>query len=280
MNNYQIAYDAKDVSANVKAFLTENKAIFWNVFRPLLPYIIGLHLLDIVLAAAGLTFIQYLPIGHVLASYFMTALVITWHRVTLHGPDNFVPMNPFKPQKNELIFIGMGLVVFGLFPFLSAVLTFGIGGGLGAVLKMPVLSIVFLVLALGFFLWSLYYICLFLFYFPARALNTPITLKESAYLTRGYIWKILWGGFRTSFKILIAVFLYTIVGAVLIGVFLTVTGNAQTQNIVLNQIMTFVFELPLTVYFAPILSVIGVMVLSNYYQHALQNKPPFEKKPL
>jgi hypothetical protein len=43
-----------------------------------------------------------------------------------------------------------------------------------------------------------------------------------------------------------------------------------------NVIPMFFVQLPVYVFFTPIFTVLWVTVLSNYYQHALQNKPVSE----
>ncbi|MCE7886746.1 MAG: hypothetical protein DYH13_04485 [Alphaproteobacteria bacterium PRO2] len=160
-----------ETAKNARAFVRDNQDMFWTILKPLLPFIIGFELLNI--------FIDHwifpdgskrLNIGSMMSSYFLGALMISWHRVVIHGPDRYVPMNPFKPKKNELafIFVPFGLVVlYAVAAGVLAVLSAKLGGPVIAVVILAALSIFGLV---AFFKIS--------FYLPARAVDARITLRN------------------------------------------------------------------------------------------------------
>jgi hypothetical protein len=243
----------KDTSKNTRGFIKENKDIFLNVLKPLLPWIIGLHLFDLILTIA---FEIEIGVGGLIASYFYTVLVITWHRVVIHGPDNYIAMNPYKPKRHELIFIGMGILL-GVVPIIIGVLvgaTFIISAALAVILILAVI------------IASLYFGYKFSFYFPAKAVDNSITFKQSYRLTTGYYWKFMGSLFLTPLRVFLILIAYMIVGIPLL-IFLSTTVEALNPSI-----LGFLFSVPIFSYFTPLLYVYGVTVLSNYYQYALQNK--------
>ncbi|NCT40119.1 MAG: hypothetical protein GW778_00450 [Alphaproteobacteria bacterium] len=257
----------KDTAKNVNHFIKENMEVFWDVFKPLIPYIVALHLFDIVITnffmpidAKSGERIDF-TLGGLIAGYFYTCLAITWHRVVIHGPDNFTPMNPFKPKKSELAFIGMGIALFaGIF----------VGGfifGLLAAIINPFL----LILIIPFIFFATYAWLKCMFYFPSKATGNTITLKQSFEMTKGYMWK-MYAAYIVAF---IKLFLILIGLVIVMGMAVAALGFASAK-LGLNESLTMsvvqtMFVIPLTVFFQPIFTIIWVTVLSNYYQYVLQN---------
>lgn len=246
----------KDTSQNVRNFVDENKDVFWDVFKPLMPYIVTLFFIDTVLAA----FFNFpFPIGQIISSYFMMALIITWHRVVIHGRDNYVPVNPLAPKKSELMFIGMGV-----FLSLAGILAIFSFTYFGALLGKPVAFVGAFVSVVLF----IFMIFRFSFYFPAKATGAPITLAQSYRMSGGYCVKIFIANLRATFRLLILAICYGLVFGIIVGVLSTVlSGSAGIAHLV-----QFAFQMPLKLYFEPLITVIGITVLSNYYQYVLQNK--------
>lgn len=253
---------ARDTSKNIKDFLKTNRSILWGLVKSLAPWIAGLTLFDIIVTH------MFFPdskngfmLGQLISGYFYTALVISWHRVAIHGPENFTPMDPFKPQKHELVFIGMGMLL-----FVSAIAAGALAGA--TVFIHPVIAIVSVAIIMIAAMYLGYKIC---FYFPAKAVNNSITFKESYSLTKGYFWKLMAAYFLASFKYIIGMILYMILMTVFFILVATITGEAL-ENSALESILAFMFTLPILLYFYPLFYAVGVTALSNYYQHAIQNK--------
>jgi hypothetical protein len=258
--HYTPTLNIMETSRNIRNFVNANKSTLFEIFRPFAPYIVGLMLIDTIITL----FMQksgsahQFQLGHILSGYFLIVLIITWHRVVIHGPDNYERMNPFKPKKSEWIFMGMWI-------FLS-VATVVICVVVGAV------SIMFgafsLIIALtGLLIGAIYIGYKVCFYFPARAVNSSITLKQSFSLTKGYIWKLVGATFMASLKTLGLLFLYML----FVVISISVTGYIFGAGVI-THIVGFLLALPTTLYFQPLLTAYGVTGLSNYYMHAMQNK--------
>jgi hypothetical protein len=268
MLHYTPTRGAFDAAKNIRNFVQDNKQVFWDILNPLLPFIIGLTLFDFII---NLLFFpmteekEAFNLGQLVANYFYAALIISWHRVVIHGPDKYVAVNPLKPKKSELAFMGMAILV-GISSVLFAIifaLAGMLGGPLGAVLGVCV--------GFGVAAYGAYKVC---FYFPAKAAGADITLKQSFDLTKGYFWKLMGAGFLASIKMILIVIGYLIVMGLLAGVLFSTlfTGGS------LGHIFVFVMALPIYVYFQPILTIIGVTALSNYYLYAIQNRPAADNR--
>ncbi len=254
MKHFKATKSIFETAANTRAFVKDNKDVFWAAFKPLIPYIFGLLLLDLIISfIIGRTF----SFGSFAANYFFAALAITWHRVVLLGPDQYEAMNPFKPKKHELIFMLMGvgvalvvLAIVGLFIAVSAIL-----------------GPVFLALSvfLGIFL-SIFLSARFGFYFPAKAVNADLSLINAFHLSKGYVFNLLTAPFFACWRLILGM-----MGAIIVAsIFMALLSQfAQGQ-----AIFEFLIQLPILFYFQPLLTIIGITILSNYYQHALQNKAP------
>ncbi len=269
MTHFTPTYRTKETSRNIRIFIEDNMPIFWQIMKPLMPFIVGLLFLDAVLDAFVLPQEgEHTPqsgIGSLLSSYFYTALVIDWHRVVIHGPENFTPMNPLKPKKHELAFLGMGIVL-GIGLFLIMIVAMLPGVFLG-----PVGIFLSVILALG----SVFYFGYkFSFYFPAKAVDNAITFRESFRLTKGYLWKLIATGIRASAKLWLLLLAYIlVVFAVMASMAFITSGTGP-----LFHLVVFLIQLPMALYFQPLLTIIGVTALSNYYMHAMQNKAEAHKE--
>ena len=252
----------KDTAQNVKDFISTNHDLFLSLWKPLIPYVFGLTVLDIIVTSFFMDDDSEFSLGGIIASYFMVALVISWHRVVIHGPDNFTAMNPFKPQKHELVFMGVG-VLLGLMFFIFGV----ISGLLGALMGTYVLVPLLIVAMIG----SFYIMYKLSFYFPAKAVNSAITFKQSFDLTKGYCWKMVLATLLAALKIILLMILYIVIASLVLG------GLASfLSGPIAESILTILLVTPIVLYVQPMVTLIGVTVLSNYYQHALQHKPHSE----
>lgn len=259
MEKYQPTLGARETARNIKGFIAENKAEFWKIFKPLMPYIIVLALLDVVITDLYMPESDNgFPLGSVISGYFFSVLAISWHRVVINGVDNYEPMNPFKPKRHELMFIVMGFVI-AIGMIVAGVALVAISYMMGVMAAAVVVMI-----ALIGFTFVFFRLCL---YFPAKAVNAEITLRQVFDLSKGYLWKCMNASFFASLKMMILLFVYMIVMVVvMVPVYMSGSG------VVPMAAFEFILTLPMVIYFSPILTIIGVTVLSNYYLYALQHQ--------
>lgn len=255
----------KDTSQNVRQFVKDNKNAFWDVFKPLLPWILLFHLGDIVL---GYFFfepdpktggVQETGVGRIFTAYFYACLIISWHRVVIHGPERYTPVNPFKPRKSELVFMGMVIA-------LSVAMILGI---------LPFAALVFIDSAYIFsmliaFIGLFYIILRFCLYFPAKATGNDLTLRQAFRMSKGLFLKIVGACFLAPLKLIFGMFAFTI-GIISIMLILVSITEIYREEVML--VITLIHVFFVDIYFDPLLTIFGVTVVSNYYQYVLQYKP-------
>tara|TARA_R110001592_G_scaffold29350_9_gene106606 strand:- start:25202 stop:25999 length:798 start_codon:yes stop_codon:yes gene_type:complete len=260
MEHYKPEFYVEEASKNIRGFVKANNDKLWDIFIPLIPFIFGLNLLDALVT--GLYFpnsrMGFMG-GELLATYFTMVLVISWHRVVINGPDHYVPMNPFKPQKHELGFIGMGLALWALIVGVAYGVSFFLSP-FGAGITLLVLAVSVIVLA-----YVSYRLC---FYFPAKAIDKSITLEEAYAMSNGYLLKIIFSSILASLRVIALAILASIVTVIIVKIAMP---TSQTPSVG-NQMAEFAKSLPMMLYFQPILSVIGVTAISNYYMWAKSNQ--------
>lgn len=253
---------ARDTGKNARNFIKDNTEILRDIVKPLLIWIIGFALLDTII-----TIIYFsesdsgFGLFGILSGYLFTCIAISWHRVVIHGPDNFKPMTPLKPKKHELAFLGMGLAL-GLMGFIL-----GATGG-ATFFVHPVLG------GIGIFagiLLAAYLGYKFSFYFPAKAVDSSITLGQSFKMTQGYFWKMMAAYLFTTWRLLLLMVAYFLIASLIIGLVITSVEGSPSEALITN-ILAFFVAIPILTYFYPIMYGLIVTVLSNYYQHAVQNK--------
>lgn len=270
MKHYTPTLGTRDTAKNVRSFVMEHHAVFLDILNPLLPPIMALLMLDFVVTQL------YFPdskngftLGAMISGYFFTALVISWHRVVLDGPDRYEPVNPYKPKKHELAFLGMGILI-GILIVLFC-LSLGL---IGALLGPAGIAIAVLAAITG----SIYIVYRLSFYFPAKAINQSITLKQSYALSKGYFWKLAGSSLLASLKTIGLCLVYVVASFVVLAVIaFFAAGPDQGPGFIFN-LLVFVLSLPIDLYFSPLLGLFGVTALSNYYQWAINN-PPASKEP-
>ena len=246
----------------IRIFTKDNMNAFWAALKPLLPYILGLHAFDLIVNLIFRDLEGGFGLGSLIAAYFYACFAINWHRVVLHGAARAKPMNPFKPEKTDLAFIGMGIALF-----------FGL-------IILSILSGIFITLGvIGFILFAMSIIGLtiafakFCFYFPAKAVKSHMSLKESFHATTGYLIKILTAPFVASWRVLLGFIGYGIAGAVVIGLVIAALGqNPDDPPSAVALILAYLYYVPILVFFQPVMQALWIGILSNYYQHYQQNK--------
>lgn len=254
--------NATETGRDVRAFVKQFRPVFWRLLKPLLPWIIAGYLLDSVLSyyveAEG-----SLGLGTLIGAYFLVSLAISWHRVVIDGPERAVPMNPFKPQRHELAFIGVAIGL-GLLAFVAA---FGIG--LLSALIHPIVAIVSAFIVLVAAMYAGVRIAI---YFPAKAVNRSLTLKQAYALTDGLVWKILWAPMIASWRLILGLAGYLLVFAIVIAVVAMQDPDGMLIPVMWQYVLGFAIGLPMIIYFEPLLYVLGVGCLSNYYLYAIQRQ--------
>lgn len=264
---YQPTGGILDTGRNVRSFMKENMPVFWDIVKPLLPFLALFLLLDLLVAEyliepnpeTG----QKADIGifGIFSAYLIICISISWHRVVIHGPEHYTPVNPLKPTKSELLFIG---TILGLFITAFAIT---IAVVLAAKMIFPALiPLVFIALiVLLIFLASR-----ISFYFPSKATGGDLTLNQSFQLSKGYVLRLIFTPFFAMWKMLLIYLGYVILGVAVMYGLGYILGQAAGEGL-LSVFLLFLFGAPIQLYFEPLLAVIGVTVLSNFYQHALHN---------
>ncbi len=296
-------------SKKVQNYVKEHKSEFWDLLKMYGPYLFALVILVIVATSLNLQKIislsqqvhtadteaaanaakeelhkfstnpyasPYGLLGIVFQlgmGYITAAFAISWHRLVLLGSQQYQPMNLFKPEKNEIHFILLMMVLTHIIPFAIG-FTYGFIAGGSSISINAVMS---LSLFIGYVVW-IYLFYKFIFYFPAKAVNQSITLGQSFKMTNGYFWKLFWTSIRAIVKTMLWMVLFMFVGGIAISILTAILvfglglfgGHDDFSGTMM--LAAQLVNIPLYVYFVPLMIVIGVTVISNYYQHALQNK--------
>ena len=186
MEHFTPTLYSKDTGKNVREFVKEHKDEVWKIFKPFMPFIVSLYFLD---AMVNEYYYQgsedKFEWGALLAKYFILCLTISWHRVVIRGLGNYKPMNPFKLQKHELMFLSVAIML--------PVSMFAVFGGfifLGTAMKFAGLAFIGIIglLAMAYIAFR------FSFYFPGKAVDGDITLKKAFGMTKGVFLEGILGG--------------------------------------------------------------------------------------
>lgn len=300
MNDFEIALKPKDVALNARNFVKAHKSELRQTMVAVYPYLIiftALSLYFTYLMNTGDLEEQKLlasnkNLAHLFASvqkqhldrllnpvfyfsvvtniaiaYCFAVIAIGWHRLVLLGSKNYEPMSFLNPQKCELEFVFLWTLIGTLLPFIPEFMI--VGGGY-----------VFFPVFFAFVLFP-YLSFKISYYFPAKALNSEVTLFHSFKLTKGYLGKFFFAMFRVMWRIslvLLFCFLFvTMMGSVLSNIAFPKEDDFMRD--VYAGFFTFPMnELMLVFIFQPLFTVLGVTVLSNYYQHAMRHNTEFYKQ--
>ncbi|MCE7886745.1 MAG: hypothetical protein DYH13_04480 [Alphaproteobacteria bacterium PRO2] len=83
-------------------------------------------------------------------------------------------------------------------------------------------------------------------------------------MTTGYVWKLISAGFLSSWRL----FLISVIVGGVCGVISGMFFDAHTLGF---RLVLFILILPIVAYVSPLVAALGVTVLSNYYQWAINN---------
>lgn len=265
MPGIQPTYGIIETGRNVYAFTNAHKKELWGILLPLLPWILALHFFDVVAQAVLPPEKEIFAFGSLFATYFYACFAISWHRVLLFGAEHAQRMNPFKPEKSDLGFFFMGLVLWVAFFVMGFAVGYLQATGSSMTLYAAISTFVLL-----------YFFYKMSFYFPAKAVRSHMSLHESFMRTRGYFWRMVIAPFLSMWRSLLVFCLFFIMMVIVIGAVAPVLGyiNPEVPPPPAFQLLLGVLITPAVVYFYPLFYAYGVGVLSNYYQHALQMGPP------
>lgn len=263
MERFDPSYPLLETGANVRNFVKTNKSEFWEIFKPLLPFIVGLQFLDALITHTFFSESEFNFFGGGLLSvYFTMTLSLSWYRVVIHGVHNYTPMNPFKPQRHELPFIGLGLVI-GIGVFLSVVMFKNWDAYLSTLGLSDNVILIFLSTV---FLLAIYFSYRFSFYFPSKATDSDITLNEAYQLNYSYLLLLFGVMFLVYWRIVVQMLIFSILWILFFGRIHWLFFSYEEYP----SILYFIMILPYIAYFGPLLTVLGATVFSNYYLYAVQ----------
>ncbi|MGH1377834.1 MAG: hypothetical protein ACRBB3_03345 [Alphaproteobacteria bacterium] len=192
--------------------------------------------------------------------YCFAVVAVGWHRLVLLGRNNYTSMSFLNPKKHEIEFVIMWTVMGTILPFLMVYL-----------FKIDIWLVILLSVIFPYLFFKVS------FYFPAKALDSNVSLISSFQLTNGYFFKFLFAMMRSCILVAIVYALVAlIIGSVAASLAQDWYGDQMTSDLVRSMYEQMVGQPVMSVIavfiFQPIFTVLGVTVLSNYFQHAMQNK--------
>lgn len=293
MSDFQITNTPKEAAFNIRMFVKEHREEYKIIFSPLIPYLtvivivtIGYNLLmqSMVLefikdnpppskAQDVLTYLNasqshvasnplsYLSIViSVIYAYCFAVLAINWHRVVLLGVGRYEPMNILSPKKHEKNFVLVWVMIGTLIPYLT-----------GAVLGI---NIALIIISVVIFPYILFKIC---FYFPAKALDSHLSFKNSFKLTNGCFWAFILTTIRSCWRVALVFFIIMTVIGMISAIIASITfpdyHTAPYLKSAYNQIVGEVFNIIISTFiFSPLFTILGVTLVSNFYQYTLRHR--------
>ena len=278
----------KDVSHNVRDFTRRRRKQFWQLIWHVVPWQIVVHVAAIAMPLFDFMslsdyFLAYAAFNVLIAAlngYLLAVIAVSWHRLVINGSENYRIMDPFFPRWHEIQF----MLLLAALNVLFYVLAFGGGVLLPLVHStlydfLPVMVFNSVPSAMVLMLGSMFFgvfLSIFIsfkcpFYFPAKAANRAITLKESFRLTRGHFWNILVSCICALWRVFFCCLLYSVFSMFVLSEVLVFL----TDNVAILSVTHAIILLPFLIYFEPMILVISVSVISNYYLEATKNDEPY-----
>lgn len=266
--HFQPTSGIRETGRNTQNYVLNHLDTFWAILKPLLPYLFALLAFDqIIRMMLGIdpetgSYKEFM-LGEIVSAYFLSCLVISWHRVIIHGADNYKAVDPFKPEKRDIAYMAMAI---GL--IIAAMILGAVGGAITSIIHKGLFVI---------FLIALIPVILFLFmrlsfYFPAKATGADLTLKESFALSKGYALRLFFTPIFATWKVILATIVYAIIAfAIVFAIGMMLGGNINGASPV-SLMLEFIASLPIALFLNPLISILSITVLSNYYQYATQNQ--------
>lgn len=252
--------NASEAALAARNLVRDNKTFLWSLFKPMLPALLALDALS---AAVQLGFAESHTAAKVIEAlfqiigfYFYGLLGYSWHRFVLIGRDAVTPPDFFKPTSDQWRFLG-----YLALSAAASIVVMTVSAATGTVLLGKTGIIVGLLAGIVFSVWIGYKLC---FLLPSAAVGDGMTIRQSFTHTRGVFWKLLGSGFLASWRV-------AVVSALCVGTFVGVMtlliGSFEGSALVLAAAFLNVFGTLaiMDVFFNPLLTVLGVTILSNYY---------------
>lgn len=265
MPHFIPGFGSKKIAKDTNEFIKDNFDVFLNIFKPLAPCIAGLFILDALVNFLWMPEGKTFSIGSLAANYFLVCLIISWHRVVILGKDKYTATNPFKPNKNELLFMGSALLVFFIPMIIRLALSF-ISQSSDSFVTTALLGLI------ASLIISMFTYYKFAFYFPSKATGDNISIIQSMKMTKGYIEKIISTSIRAISGIIVKMLGFAAIGIIAAKILKMFIKQPSIEAYITPILYNFVFPLAFALYFLPLLIITGVTVLSYYYQSALKDK--------
>ena len=225
-------------------FLFQNYSLYLKILMPVLPFLLCVLALQI---AAELYFasgsIKSVLVGilGIMGVPLNALIAIPWHRAYLRSPtdDIYVSINNLTKHEYAFIYFATG------------------AASLGVLLNIPSgLVGFFFAVAAQFFMIRL------IFFFPAKAVDSDITLKEAYHLSKGYYWKFL----RKSFLALLPAVIIVVSTTAAISHLTEMAEGEQPFYLSFILINYMIFSFVLAVLF---ITPIMVTIISVLYAEAI-----------
>lgn len=192
--------------------------------------------------------------------------VLSWHRVSLNGPDSAKPVNPFTITGGDFKFI---LTFAGLAGTLSFVL-----GGMPYLAEKLIpaeaenLVLIANIVMLAVTVAAMYWFLRLSFLLPAQAQGVTLALDDVLRASRGMAWELFGVNFMAGLLFIVVLSVYLLVS----GMIATVSGGDAEMDKMSVEAISFVLSVPVH---AAIFFVIafGITALSRAYQWGMQNNP-------
>lgn len=245
-----------DTTKNVLNFMKVNTGMFWYYLKPFLPYLIVANLIGLGAKLAGVMVGEGgSDLGDIIAAFFISCFMITWHRFVMLGASRTVLVNPLMLKRHEWQYV-IAAVIMGL--FVTAIKMTGLLTGF-----LPALIVSLLALALtGLVIWG---IVRYSLYFPGKAINAHITPAQAVTLSQPYFWGIAGSYVLVTALLFVPMYIVALLLTVIAAMF---AGLGATAGMVAQHIIM----MPVDVVLVPMLAVGAATVLSNYYMLATGHK--------
>lgn len=260
-----------DLSKETYHFMRENMDVFWQNMKVILPLVLVLHVIGSL--AAYYNYASVVIICMLFVFFVNGLFVLSWHRISLLGPDNSLRYTKESIGKNEWLFIGLFLVVTMIGPMIVGGIAGSMAGGLSVMAKRDIVSqpvvitgvVVTLVLAIYMIVWLLRAS----FILPARSVGVKLTWKEARRSSKGAVWPVIATGGLFTTLFMLVVMAYSVVTGVIVGV--TMRGDLDNESLSF-AVMKMIVEAPAK-FVELIILAFFVTCLSKAYQWGIANNP-------
>lgn len=244
------------------SFLRANLGTFAAHLKYALPLVILLAVVR-----QGMRFYGYdhLLLVLMVPSFFIYGcFILSWHRVSLRGPENINPVNPFMMTKDDFKFILTFAGLSGTLYFILAGMNYAAdkvlpGQGTGIILAAQIAM-------LATTLFAMYWFLRLSFIFPAQAQGVSLTMGDVLRASRGMVLSLIGANFMMGLLFVVAFSVYGLVA----GMIATVSGGDAELSRVGAASIGLVLSVPVHVAIFFVIA-FGVTALSRAYQWGMEN---------